>query len=42
MQLSTNYRTRKQLEEVEGIRLPKYIMHPFDLRCVLCLCDLCV
>jgi len=33
MQLSQSYRTRKQLEVIEGIRLPPWVVHPLDVRC---------
>lgn len=32
MQLSTAYRSRKQLEEIEGISLPPWVVHPLDMR----------
>lgn len=32
MQLSTSYRSQRQLEEIEGIKMPKLVIHPYDVR----------
>jgi hypothetical protein len=32
MQLTQSYRTQKQLEELEGIKMPAWIIHPYDIR----------
>jgi hypothetical protein len=32
MQLSTSYRTQRQLEEMEGIKMPPWVIHPYDIR----------
>lgn len=34
MVLSTSYRTRKQLEAMEGTSLPPWVVHPYDIRWV--------